>query len=85
MHDTDTNFKIGEGQFGTIYKAWMNYYKNPIEVVAKTSTEFSSDLQEILHEMRTALKVGDHPNILHFYGITSNSTGSQIHAILLFD
>jgi eukaryotic-like serine/threonine-protein kinase len=60
--------KIGEGQFGEVYRAFDNTLQ--IEVALKLShpgTETATDLSSALHEARMLARI-QHPNVVRVYG-----------------
>ncbi|RIB24272.1 kinase-like domain-containing protein [Gigaspora rosea] len=67
-NEFETFKRIGEGGFGTVFKAEWKYHGLP--VVIKSLKD--NMRQEFFKELQILLKVSFHPNINHFYGVTKD-------------
>ncbi|KAF0508293.1 kinase-like protein [Gigaspora margarita] len=64
-----TNFeRIGQGGFGTVFKSeWKD---RELTVALKTLKNLDKNCKNFIKELILLLKVGFHPNVISFYGVT---------------
>jgi hypothetical protein len=70
---------IGHGQFGLVYKSCLLQNGERLLIVAKSAKH--DDIHSIVHEIAISVYVGEHPNIVHFLGVTSFAS-EGIHSVI---
>lgn len=74
----DTDNILGEGEFGTVYKAAIRQQKVTFPAAAKVikniASESSDSFKMLLDEIKIAIYAGNHENVVKFFGVTSDAS-----------
>lgn len=75
VHQNGTRIVLGEGGFGTVYKALMHNVDEVALKVVRRQNPTLQDLQSFVQEIRVLSSLR-HRNIVQFYGASLRSSGT---------